>query len=319
MLKLQYPDLKAHWWIARDLAPLLESDPDLEGIFLFDRKKWARRGYWMRIIKTIRAMRREQFDFVIDLQGLARSGIIGWLAGGKTFIGVEDRREGAFALYDKSIPRRCEDTHAVDWYLDAVRSLKATIRWDFQWLPQRKSISDQLKRSYSLEAKKLIMICPGGRWENKRWPSVHYQQLIRRLADDYPAAQFGLIGSPGESSLAAEIASAVPDRILNFTGKTTLPELVELLRLSTVLVTNDTGPMHIAAALGKPVVALFGPTDPKRTGPYGQISHALQWHLPCVPCMKPVCHWKEPMACLTEILPDSVARELRFRIGPAAL
>ncbi|MDB6039786.1 MAG: rfaF, partial [Verrucomicrobiales bacterium] len=128
MLKLNQPDLQAHWWIARELAPLLEGDPDLNGLFLFDRKKWTRRGYWISTLRTVRQMRRERFDVVIDLQGLARSGAIGWLARGKSFIGVEDRREGAFTLYDKSIPRGDSRIHAVDWYLEVARWMRTPIR-----------------------------------------------------------------------------------------------------------------------------------------------------------------------------------------------
>jgi heptosyltransferase-1 len=315
MLKLEHPTLQAHWWIARELAPVLEADPDIDRLFLFERKKWAQRGYWLRILRTIRQMRLERYDYVIDLQGLARSGIVGWLARGKTFIGVEDLREGAFGLYDKSVPRRHAGIHAVDWYLDVVRSLNAAIRWDFQWLPEKNVVSDQIRKAYSLDNKELITICPGGRWANKRWPSDLYQKVAQRVATEYPTAQIGIIGSSDESSLASEIANAAPGRTLNFAGKTSLPELVEILRLSKALITNDTGPMHIAAALGKPVIGIFGPTDPKRTGPYGQISRVLQRELPCAPCMKPVCSWNEPLACLLGISPDQIMNELRHRIG----
>ena len=79
--------------------------------------------------------------------------------------------------------------------------------------------------------------------------------------------------------------------------------------------TNDTGPMHLAAALGKPVVALFGPTDPRRTGPYGQLEHALQWPLPCAPCLKDVCHHQPPLECLRALSPASVGEQVWARLA----
>jgi ADP-heptose:LPS heptosyltransferase len=92
--------------------------------------------------------------------------------------------------------------------------------------------------------------------------------------------------------------------------------MVEIIRKCDAVVTNDTGPMHVAAALRKPVIALFGPTHPARTGPYGQVSRTLQRHdLPCVPCMKDVCNYREPMACLRGISPAVVADEVMARLA----
>jgi len=121
--------------------------------------------------------------------------------------------------------------------------------------------------------------------ENKRWPMGFYQQLMKQLLAAYPAMKIVIIGTAKESEVANKIAAVAADRCLNLAGETSLPEMVEILRMSAALVTNDTGPMHVAAALGKPVVGIFGPTDPRRTGPYGQIDRVLQRNLPCVPCI----------------------------------
>src|SRR5262249_41394244 len=93
---------------------------------------------------------------------------------------------------------------------------------------------------------------------------------------------------------------------LDLTGQTSLPELVEWIRLAALVITNDTGPMHVAAALGKPVLALFGPTEPRRTGAYGQIDHAVRIPLPCSPCLRPVCSYFKSIECLRAISPDQV-------------
>ena len=118
-----------------------------------------------------------------------------------------------------------------------------------------------------------------------------------------------------DAALGREIASADPARCLDLTGQTTLPEMIEWLRLSELVITNDTGPMHAAAALRKPVIALFGPTDPNLTGPYGQRGNVLQVsHLPCVPCMKSHCTYAEPLACLRAITPAQVCAEAARRL-----
>jgi ADP-heptose:LPS heptosyltransferase len=98
--------------------------------------------------------------------------------------------------------------------------------------------------------------------------------------------------------LAKSFHAQSPERCLNLCGETSLPEMVEWIRLCDLMITNDTGPMHAAAALGKPLVALFGPTEPRRTGPYGQLENVLRIELPCSPCLKSFCTWKNPMECL---------------------
>ena len=115
-----------------------------------------------------------------------------------------------------------------------------------------------------------LLLQPGARWENKRWPAEHFAELVRLLAKKFPDARFAILGSGEDQPLGEAIARAAPERCLNLCGATSLPEMIEWIRLGDLMITNDTGPMHVAAALGKPLVALFGPTEPRRTGPYGQ-------------------------------------------------
>ena len=110
------------------------------------------------------------------------------------------------------------------------------------------------------------------------------------------------------------IAAAVPGRCLNLAGGLSLLEMIEWLRLCAVMVSNDTGPMHVAAALGRPVVALFGPTEPRRTGPYGQLDGVLQFRAACVPCMKSVCRSADPLECLHRTTPETVARRVMEKL-----
>ena len=119
------------------------------------------------------------------------------------------------------------------------------------------------------------------------------------------------MGGGDDAPLGDKISAAAPEKVLNLCGKTSLPEMIELLRLGDLLVTNDTGPMHVAAALGKPVVALFGPTEPARTGPYGQLENVLRIPLPCAPCMSDTCNFSKPQECLRALPPELVFQKVR--------
>jgi len=127
--------------------------------------------------------------------------------------------------------------------------------------------------------------------------------------------RFVILGSASERPLGEAIASVDPRRCLNLAGQTSLWEMIEWIRLCRLTVTNDTGPMHVAAALKKPLVALFGPTTPSNTGPYGQLDDVLQiTRLPCVPCLKATCSYADPLACLRQITPAMVYEKARQQI-----
>lgn len=313
MIRLAHPSAQVHWWIASELEALLKGDPDLAGLFLFDRREATNPISWPDLVSQVRSMREHQFDYVIDLQGLARSGILAWLSNGVETIGLRDPREGAPAFYDISVPRPSYHTHAVDWYLEVLKVLGIPIRWDFEWLPERSEVKELANTRFGVPNARITFI-PGARWPTKLWPVGYFSETARIIARRYPGHTVTILGSKADSFSAAQIKTAAPDIVQDLTGRTTLPETVELLRESKVVVTNDTGPMHIAAALGVPIIPLFGPTAPTRTGPYGQIDHALRHLLPCVPCMKSECHYQVHMACLRGITPDHVLASLAARM-----
>jgi len=320
LLKQYYRDSEIYWWIETRNAALLEGDPDLAGIFHFDRERWATPWHWTDIWKSIRELRRHKFDLVIDLQALARSGAVGWLANGKYFVGLHDARELAHGYYDLGVPRPSPQTHAVDWYLEVPKALRVPVHFNFEWLPKRENIAREVQKFFSLNGNSTIALLPGARWENKRWPAHHFQNLVVHLHAHNEASRFVVLGSKSDSPLARTIVSASPDTCIDLTGRTTLPQMIEVLRNCSAVVTNDTGPMHIAAALRKPVIGIFGPTNPSRTGAYGQVEHALQRHdLPCVPCMKDFCSYREPLACLRGISPERVAEEILKRLRSGAI
>jgi ADP-heptose:LPS heptosyltransferase len=143
---------------------------------------------------------------------------------------------------------------------------------------------------------------------------------LARLMRELGALKFVILGSAGERALGQAIAQANPGHCLNLAGQTSLWEMIEWVRRGRLVISNDTGPMHVAAALGRPLIALFGPTNPRKTGPYGKLDSVLQMNsLPCVPCMKPQCHYAVPMACLNRMTALKVyARVLDELAAPRA-
>jgi lipopolysaccharide heptosyltransferase II len=253
-------------------------------------------------------MRRQRFDCVLDLQSLARSGFVAWLAQADRVIGLADPREGAPMFYDQALPRPSPTTHAVDWYLQAVRALGLQVDYNFTWLPIRPAVAAAVQAKWQMAGRRWVLLQPGARWHNKRWPIDSYAQVARELGKADPDLHFAVLGSEEERELGAHIFNAWPKRTTDLTGQLSLPELIEWLRVSALLITNDSGPMHLAAAVGTPIVALFGPTSPQRTGPYGQAEHVLQLQLPCVPCLKSRCHQTNYMECLTQLPVENVVK-----------
>lgn len=314
-LKRHHPAAEIYWWLAAELAPLLAGDPDLAGIIPFERRRWSSPWRWHELVASVQGMRARRFDWVIDLQGLARSGSFAWLANGAFTIGLADPREGASGFYDVAVPRPSWHTHAVDWYLGVLPYLRTPAATDFDWLPSRPDAADTVRRRFNPARERLIVLQPGARWMNKRWPAQHFVAVIRQLAREFSEARFVVLGSREDIPLGEALATAEPLRCLDLTARTSLPEMVEWVRASSLVITNDTGPMHVAAALRKPMVALFGPTEPARTGPYGQPESVLRVPLACAPCLKGSCAWSQPMACLRDLTPDAVVARARVLLG----
>jgi lipopolysaccharide heptosyltransferase II len=316
LLKLHFREAEIFWWIDSALAPLIEGDPDLSGIVRFERKRWGKPRHWPEMLRSVRWMREQNFDLVIDLQCLARSGAFAWLARGKFLVGLDDVREGAHGYYDLAVPRKDFHTHAVDWYLSVLPPLGVPIHNHFTWIPERPAVAAKIKHKWpdafaanphsGSGTPRLIALQPGARWLNKRWPVQHFGALVRSLSQKFPAAHFAILGGKDDAPLGETILQAAPERCLNLCGATSLPEMIEWIRLCDLMITNDTGPMHVAAALDKPLIALFGPTEPRRTGPYGQLDNVLRLNLPCSPCLSSRCAIEETDKCLRALLPAMV-------------
>jgi heptosyltransferase-1 len=320
LLRLEFPEAQIDWWILRGLMPLLEGDPDLRRLIPFDRKDWAKPRHWPSVFSLVRQLRSERYDWILDLQGLARSALFSRVcaSAGTRYVGVRDWRELAPLFQGESVPRPSPQAHAVDWQRALLTHLGVPLRAGWEWIPRRQAAAERLRQEFAeLSQGRWIGLQPGARWDNKRWPVARFVELMGLLSRSHPGHQIAIFGGPDDLALGRALASADPGRCLDLTGRLTLPGMIEALRCVDLLVTNDTGPMHVAAALGKPVVAVFGPTDPSRTGPYGQVEFVLRAPQPpaCAPCLKPVCRYSEPLACLNRITAAQVAVAVAGRLA----
>jgi ADP-heptose:LPS heptosyltransferase len=240
LLKKHLPASEIYWWIDAALAPLLEGDPDLTGLIRFERRRWAKPRYWPELVRSIHQTRQMHFDWVIDLQCLARSAAFAWLANGRRLIGLDEVREGARGFYDVAVRRASFHTHAVEWYLAVLPPLGVPVDRKFIWLPERPAVAAALASRWPAGGARWITLQPGARWDNKRWPVEYFAELVRCLVREIPDVRFAVLGSGADESLGQLITAAAPSHSLNLCGRTSLPEMIEWVRRGDLMVTNDT-------------------------------------------------------------------------------
>jgi lipopolysaccharide heptosyltransferase II len=267
-------------------------------------------GWWA----AIRAVRAGQFDLVIDLQGLFRSAVLGWLSGAPVRVGFANGREGSSWFYTHKVVVVDPRMHAVDRYLLVSRSFGGTPpptgALDFPLAVDSEAdqkLSDMLLSAGAIAGSPLVAINAGARWSTKQWAPRAFAEVADNLQDE--GLRVVMVGSAAEGHPARAVVGHMRTSPINLVGKTSLKELIALLRRVSLLITNDSGPMHVAAALGTPVVALFGPTDPGRTGPYGLGHRVLRSGIPCSPCFSRRCVNPKALECLTLISPGQVLQE----------
>ena len=255
-----------------------------------------RRNVWGRIRSALRELRAERYDAVVDLQGLFKSALVARLARAPLRVGPAYAREGASLVYHKVPPRGDRERHAVEQALDVLRCFGLP-RPDPPEFPL-----DFPPCTLDLPSP-CIGILPVSRWTTKNWPAGHFAALAKRLAAELGATPL-VLGGKGDAAVGEAICGEVP-AARNLCGAMSLPELGGLLSRLDLLVSNDSGPVHLASALGKPCLVLFGPTIPGRTGPYGSIHRVLRRDLPCQPCLSRECR-VGGIPCLSGISPDEV-------------
>ena len=293
---------EVHWVVEEAAAPLLETHPLLERLFVSRRRDWLARwrrdlrGVGQEVARFVEALRKEEYDLVLDLQGLLKSALLVALARARLKAGFANHREGSTHFYNYLLPPYDPDEHAVRRYLSALIPLgiePAEPRFPLPPLPEGVSQRFGLLSPY-------VVLIPCARWPTKRWPQSYWQELARELLrrDRQPV----FVGAAGDIPYVDEIVSGVEGAV-SLCGKLNLLELAALLKEAREVVSVDTGPMHLAAAVGARVIAVFGPTAPWRTGPFGRDHVVLSPSLSCSPCFRRRC---DRVRCLEEITPAQV-------------
>lgn len=300
ILRRAFPQADIAWLINENFAPILDGCPVINRVIPFARHRYTTPHGIAELGHLIAALHRERFDWAIDLQCLLRSSLITLTTGARRRTGLSDGREGSTSFYNELIKIPTPHMHAVDRYLMLPRQLGIQVDCvEFPLAPD--------PRGAKAGREKLILVNPGARWPTKRWPAPRFGELLARLAALWPDHRLAIIGSPDERITAEAIAASAHTPVEVLAGRTTLPQLVDLMRRAALLISNDSGPMHLAVAVGTPVVAIFGPTNPRQTGPYPGAAHAvLRVSLPCSPCLKAQCKDTPQVSCLTQIEVEQV-------------
>lgn len=321
MIRKRFPRAWISLVVDKSLAPLVSHSPYIDEIIPSDRKRLPRFLYLLRLAKRIR---REGFDLSVDLQNSKWTHALAFLAGIPERFGFQrgsfgfllSRPDRTFHIADSPVRHQFRILSKL-----GVTELDETLElWPDPEAQNRISVS--LDGGGNGEGQKLIGLVIGSslKWPTKRWPADHFRELCGRLLQSLDC-RIVLIGAASDAPLAENFSCFPPEKVMNLLGKTSLADLVALVKRLDVLVTGDTAPLHIAAAFQTRVVALFGPTDPKRHMPPVSNAIVLKRSLPCQPCYKGICHYREKLACMTRISVDEVFRavERQLRTQPAEL
>lgn len=302
-LRAAYPHAQLTWLVEGAYAPLLSGHPALDEVWVAPRLRPAEffsGSNPATLMTLLHQLRARPFDLVIDVQGLLKSALWVALARSPSKVGYDKTRELSYLALTERVPPFDPEAHAVRRYLNLAHYLGAPPA-----LPRFRLGLDAAADIAALipaEADRpLTVLHPGARWASKLWPPASWA----RLAEWFHAQGFqvAVTGSRADRELVADITAQCRAPMFNLAGRTSLAQLAAVLRNARIAVTTDTGAMHLAASLGTPVAALFGPTAPWRTGPFGDGHQVVRLGLPCSPCFKRHC--PDPR-CLQDLYPAMV-------------
>lgn len=276
-LKQRFPEAEFGWTIGRESAGLLADHPGLSRLHLFHRRGPLR--FQLGLAAELRSAR---YDLVFDLQGLLRTGLMTWATGAPLRVGLETTREGARYACHLLLPGTGRDVSAHERYWRVAEALGVGNGPRTTGL----AIPDDTRRTVATWLaclpRPLMAIHSGAKWETKRWPPERFAEVAARFARE-TLGSCVLVGGPSEVDLASAVIERLPvgTPVLNLAGRSSLKELAVLLELADVVLSNDSGPMHLAAAMGTPVVGVFTCTDPILSGPAGDGHERIATRVPC--------------------------------------
>ena len=313
LLRDRFPFAKIDWVVEEDASGAVGGHPYIDRLILFPRKSWIERfikkGEYIAVGKEVARflseLRKREYDIVVDLQGLLKSGIVSFFTSGKRKIALNRGREGSSIFINERVAVPDPDIHALERYLCVARYLGATNSMWKGHIPicdtDRRYVDSLLGEAEDNSI--LIAVNPMAKWESKLWELSRFASLADSIHEKL-AADVIFTGGEDDKGAIETILSSMKTKALNLAGRTTLKQLACLYQRCAVVISTDTGPMHVAAAMDSPVVvALFGPTSPSRTGPYGVKHRVIRAGIGCSPCFRKKC---VNMLCMKRITVDMV-------------
>jgi lipopolysaccharide heptosyltransferase I len=340
-LRARYPNARIDWLITPENADIVRCHPALSNVVLFARRDFSKRGRrWRALVSffdLLKQIRRAKYDLVIDMHGQLRSAFFALVSGAHVRIGFDrpikrgltvsaehdlrnvpshgwrGAREGSWIAYTHRVSIPTLDVHAIDRYLwvgpllgfdddppDLTIHLSSDTVRNVEQLLEEHGVTPDMP---------LIILVPGTIWETKHWTIEGFAGVARQFLHDGFAV--ALAGTMRDQERCRQIAAAAPGAC-DLSGPTTPAELAALIQRAEVAVTNDSGSMHVAASLGKPMVSVFGPTNPVHIGPYQRPESVVRVDLPCSPCnYRRLSQCPFDHACMKQVTPAMVVERVR--------
>ena len=312
-LKANCPGCRITWLVEPGCTELVRLHPQIDNIIVFQRA-WSLNALW----DLYRQLRQYHFDITLDLQRHLKSGFFSMLSNAKRRIGFhrKNAKELNWLFNNEQIGYFSNDLPKLDHYFKFTEHLglatPGPVNFGFSNWDARKHLPGVLADT----GDPLVSVVLGSRWESKNWLKEGYIQLVQHLLA-YDTFRVALIGDASQRATADEISEKVKTKtLINLVGKTSLIELTAILKCSTAVVGPDSGPGHLAAAMGTPYISLFGPTSPLRTAPYGFENLVVQVQLDCIPCYKKHCP-EGTDQCMRTISIEAVTQKLTVVLSPS--
>lgn len=306
-LKHCFPQARITWVVEKPAFELVDGHPAIDDVIIFDK---ARCRSLSKLVNYLPELRRrlqvQPFDLALDLQGLFKSAMIAWLSGAPKRLVYCNAREFSDRISQKVCGPN-QKGHIVEQYLDVVRVLACrveTVDFGIRFNKGETSAAQQILTVAGWKGEPYVVLAPGANWPNKRWPTSHFAELADYLHQKGILSL--MIGGPADKALADEIRAQTNVAILDLIGKTSLKQLAWVIKNARVMVGGDTGPMHLSVAVSTPTVAIMGPTDAQRNGPYGNGHKALIAPRECAGCWRRKC--KKGLDCLDAVFVKDVVQ-----------
>ena len=316
-IKTQFPNSKIDVLASVWVAPIYRACPEVNEVIeaQFEHKKLQ----WNLRKQLAKEIANKNYQACFVLPNSFKSALIPWLANIPFRIGY--RGELRFGLINLALenPSKINRPPMVEHYLALSNLLQEDQQAKAQKITPRLNVSSAAQiavesklRTLNISTDSLYIFCPGAEYgPSKRWPQVHFAKLAQALTQENPGNQIILLGSKGDHAISQEIALLANQKsnIHNWSGTTTLDEAIALIGIAKAVISNDSGLMHVAAALSTPQVAIFGSSDPAHTPPLSDKAKVIWLNLPCSPCHKKECPLGH-LQCLKDILPEQVLATL---------